>query len=1459
MKVKKNFNGPLIGDIDPNLQPANAIEDALNMPIVSNSNIQQSRNAAEGTLPAYENGSLKISAGYEPIMFVSYLNKLIICSTNHRPGISSGNGGHGEIGIATINQDTGFISSYESLYNSQDLKWSIKNMIKGMFYFENSRTGRLYITDNNVPPKAFNIFNPVYSTNIASGSLIPGRRYMVVYGDITHGIASYGTHFSSTDFVASSAAYTQIGTVVPKVIEYVAPEILDWVPVVKLGTIDFLTYIPGDLYSGSYEIFYQLVTDDGGSSGWYSIAGMNTPAIGIGINPTSGNVNWGQYQGGLLSEQTNKGLRFKIEEIDTNYQKIRVAAVRYISAIAKEVPFIFFEGAVTGTSMEVDLVTNQGEFVQFGELITIGLNLKTVRDFGFEDNLNLPANITAEKDYGTDNSNMTAKCVEYLFPGDSRGHIGDATGDDHNTSNIHGTDYAPSSGVSYIYAFQWYKVKSGSITYDGNVYNPGDVFQGIASDTSFTGAGVVVPVIRIKKYGSVYKEIEILSDYMDNKGMAMNKYMKSKWRDETYRYGTLLWSTQGNPMFVRWGLDKKIIPTKAISTDIDPDNGQPYGFEGSLAIPRDLNTDEWYLRHVGVEFDGIDFSGIASELGIPITDLGKYFSGFSIVRAPRDKEIIGEGLWCMTVQESDPWTRGGDGTTLQDSTQLLDAIKVYPEILPVTNQTNPNQTVQRKNFIYAWYSPDQLLDDGGKFNPEQGDEIKITEYLSEFGPYDSGVPGRDHFYLTDIAPSTSHFAAYSKMYQSNDESAVSNNFVIGGINYPCVPTPKGTSQLIPDIQYARPFNADPNTFESFPAPSEVYSFSLYRAAPANKGVANKGMIVLTGNSEGQLSSPSDYRLGFGYFTMQLGEIESQYSDGTLPGRRPMRPLVSWVRRKGNLYGGNTEQAKANTPYIFTGHFQAFDSAFLTYLNGNSGIADGIQVFGGDTFVNFFDFTQSKHYQEQSIASGVIFPCQSTINTNLRRGRTFTKDWSYLPGVNDNGVSFLNPQQPEDFLYNYGYSGEDIEQTFPALPVNYQNINEFRYRALYSKIKISGEGIDNFRKFPVGQYLDVTGSFGPIANVRTAAGRLYYWQEDGCVGYITITERQTITGQSGTPTILGTTGVMSFYEEIEKMFGSQHTFGISDTPDGWAWIDARHRTMLFMPVNGKPQEISSGKAYINNFFNAISGELNKGDSTSFKKGIYAYFDRRRRESIFVLKSSQQSSYRAISFDWLNKNISTRYSFLAPLYGDNGIHGYCSYSGIENTIQPNTTYLIGESLVAVIDNVTYPETSVYDIYVCIESFSTLGIPVSPELDPVHWKKVQSSNDIELMFRGPICKFHGVVYENNIQFILNDQNETDKFLDHCEIVGNRFFFTSLRVEDPNTEFGLDADINSLINKEYEYRDTKWYFNIPLNNRTKAYLVGTWFRLFFRRKNYVTDPTVSDNSPVKIVSLISEIRDAQ
>ncbi|HUV84404.1 MAG TPA: hypothetical protein VMV86_01780, partial [Methanosarcinales archaeon] len=596
-------------------------------------------------------------------------------------------------------------------------------------------------------------------------------------------------------------------------------------------------------------------------------------------------------------------------------------------------------------------------------------------------------------------------------------------------------------------------------------------------------------------------------------------------------------------------------------------------------------------------------------------------------------------------------------------------------------------------------------------------------------------------------------------------------------------------------------------------------------------------------------------------------------------------LLNYVRpiNSDSLYGGQSDAAKANSVYMSTGHYLKIDAALLADIYDSSTgkyVLNGMQVFGGDCFVNLYDRVHvvQDNYYNASSGSEVynwtgtkyadkgdgswsyiaIFPCESNLNVALREGKHGSKDGSSASisgAIAIDSTAVQHTGYSESYAYNTAYSSQKVHIPYTALPTNFTPVSDFPYMARYSELKTLGEPVDNMRKFLLGNFKNADALHGPIVGGAVGGDKLFYIQERG-VGYFPIEEREVIPGAIlGSALQIGVGGLMLRADNVDRFYGSQHTSSIYTAEDHFGFFDFKRKTQLVMSFNGGVEDVAVVKGRQSFFANAFKAVATLANNISTREdllngyGITSVYDSRHKMALVTFKFRDSINIYdfTVGFSSQLKAYVGNFSFVPALYVEHN-HRLYSPDSTDNvsTIQANTNYIIKQK-VAGINNNNY--------YVCITDYTTGTIFVAPELDTVNWALGGTLRDVSQYWEGDICKFFGVTYPFELEVvskgaITKSSNDTkaEKVFDSVEAYGNDTPFTDVYYED-SERTASDININSK-SKDFKYIDSSWWWNVALSNK-KERMLDHYIKIKVVVKNFVTNPVNSLNKVKRIVYL--------
>jgi hypothetical protein len=1119
------------------------------------------------------------------------------------------------------------------LYCSFELAFSSEKMIRSIAIKETDINIKAYFWDDKNSPRSMvvsDFLRYITEEHGTTTAFVSGKKYMVLSGVVAQGATDYGIDEIENIFTANLTETLTPGAII---IPYVSIEILNITGKVTNVAPRLDRIIAGSLKAGS-RYFFSQCCDQYGNGGPYSI---NSQPIFVTFGDIISNpvaVNYQLYQGADNEKDSNKGIRLTVENIDRRYTHIKMIAVRVTNELQFEVPIVFAFEPITADTMTFDHVLDQGiDSFDISELIGNILVILRNKDAAVAYNQLIIGNYEtrAAVDYDL-SSGITITTVDRVCPLDTVPQdngglnkdyttVGGTTGKDLTLSYM-----TPDGGTPPLYrlfAGLDYVVEGGDIDIINSgggsrtiIGTPGPTYWTVLTDEVYylvnAGSPVVHPVIKIQKYTGNFFYHKINNDWLNYKGTAYSHYYKGLMDDETYRWGFMLVGLEGVPDYVHFLVDYKI---PALSSNITTLNNSEKLVSGTIK---------------GIKISGIDFNVIVDALNkhygvndITIGDLSKYYSGCSIVRAKRDKTILAQGLlWPMVGYFN----------------------KVYQIGAPTMqfDHWDDAHATGRWSGSFAFFSPEILLRNN-ELEYEDGDRLVIDDYLDLYKP---GVAsqGDCHTLYTNWYQKYFRTVPYNPLDPALGSSLEIEKKWCANLNV-------GEYLTVGALAWTSTFIGVTTTPAGGWTPTPDYvTFGGFRSSAPHYGFVNPYTILSVKN---ELTTFAD---GFGM------------RDSVKPS---FKPLVSVRRPKNVLYGGSSKAAKAATEYYSCGHFQKFDQDFISYLQiVSSGIMNDVEVFGGDTFINAFDYVRMYGPNDGEgitlddaafsypSSQSLIFPVKSTINCDLRQGRHIAKDLSFdvnISGVrNPDGIcsaGAASPDRREQFVYNAAFS-TDLMWEFPfiAFPNNYQDPRKYEKTFAISLQKTDGEIIDSWRRFSVNRTLNVENDKGPINAIRSKLNRLFYWQEDS-VGYVPIRERVSLANATGQIITLAENNTIDRYDTLNSDVGCQHTFGIVETEDGFMFWDAK-RKGFFLLKGGQTVNLSLVKQNFAHFKNNFFGEYVNNEAPMLGSGMSSAYNKRFGEAMFLFKNRLDKNGNTlpdviITYDTINNQFNGKFIFeLSP---------------------------------------------------------------------------------------------------------------------------------------------------------------------------------------------------------------------
>jgi len=489
-------------------------------------------------------------------------------------------------------------------------------------------------------------------------------------------------------------------------------------------------------------------------------------------------------------------------------------------------------------------------------------------------------------------------------------------------------------------------------------------------------------------------------------------------RREVYRFGIVFYSKGGRPTDVKWIGDIRM-----------PSHEQFLGF---FKTPTQMKANV-----LGLNFD----------VTIP-EDIRNEISGFSIVRAPRtfnDMTVLAPGL--MTeIQTDEIYNNIGD----------YDASSDTPNIVP----SPPAGTVFKDDYYVVSVAGSSFfgipLEVGDIILSLVDDPAGSGDWLinpNELGnkfpsPRIQGATKNTADFDRQLFTFESPNLKFDNIEESSDYQNGLKSFLnrsVGDLKF----LPVGYFSSSPRNTLTGAYNTDTSyaKFQFFTAPLDDAAtlanivdvaagehLPTHTAPDANTLTydAVLGVKNLSFDSRSPGNASYVVKLSDG----QLTPSELHYALGSSTGAsEPVATIANCVKMYGylfrenkNQYSGNTQEARQNTPYILTGHYQSVEpgSGDLQFNNQ--------EVFGGDTYITYFNEARTRENQDgnpNKIGEAYFVPMETIVNTEFREAdeedfqdtsNTWAKDINVYEDVfnNNKGLGAARFALPEKYLLGNSY-------------------------------------------------------------------------------------------------------------------------------------------------------------------------------------------------------------------------------------------------------------------------------------------------------------------------------------------------------------------------------------------------------------------------------------------------------
>lgn len=336
---------------------------------------------------------------------------------------------------------------------------------------------------------------------------------------------------------------------------------------------------------------------------------------------------------------------------------------------------------------------------------------------------------------------------------------------------------------------------------------------------------------------------------------------------------------------------------------------------------------------------------------------------------------------------------------------------------------------------------------------------------------------------------------------------------------------------------------------------------------------------------------------------------------------------------GNIYGGNTYEAKKRTNYIEIGEYKTINNNINTIVNP------------GDTYIS--DFTFAKLSKTDTEIYDVNIPqfteivsvrLETTIDLENRSDESL-KTWDTI----------FQPRYDNYHNYNDVYSQQPNFIIKRDLNYNFKRQNEFSTNIIATRAKTAGELIDSWTDIQPNEVMTLDGKHGPINNIFSFKDNLFTHQ-DFATAYLSISPRVQVQGSDGLSVELGTGQVLQDYQYLSTEYGSVNKWSTVVSPLTFYFYDNYNKCLHSYDNNIK--KLSTVKGLHSYFENNTNQNVLAINNPILKQGVSSGYDYINNTALFSFLQGNKSFTLS-----LNENLNifeSFYDYIPSFYlskGDN----------------------------------------------------------------------------------------------------------------------------------------------------------------------------------------------------------------
>lgn len=428
-----------------------------------------------------------------------------------------------------------------------------------------------------------------------------------------------------------------------------------------------------------------------------------------------------------------------------------------------------------------------------------------------------------------------------------------------------------------------------------------------------------------------------------------------------------------------------------------------------------------------------------------------------------------------------------------------------------------------------------------------------------------------------------------------------------------------------------------------------------------------------------------------------------------------------IKNTGVPYGGNSYEAKLRNIYVPASDF----------ANGSSTLSTWNECNKGDTYYSYFEFLRSQAHAERSddVFQEVLYiPVESQYNFNLRVNKDFNSiadgnfDASFR--LREDGLvdSETGVELPKLYQYNAVYSKDDNTEQY--IPIQDDALDNYLYdhRIRRSEIKFNNEYSDSWLKFLPNNYLDVDGQYGELTAIKVFKDKLIYFQEHG-FGTVPVEEKELIPSSDSSTLSLGSSGILNRYDYLSNTVGCTQKGSIVITPNNLYIYDNINKTIH--SLKGDVQSLSDVEG-VNSWLDSnvdIDSTIESAYNPVLKEILYKFDD-----NLLVFNELNNSFvYRYPSSMLSNNSVYKLFNHNNNLYmtgtdgSDGNIYIYKSNYG-------NRGYFFSTYYPSTITLIINPKGTVVNIYDVLEMLTEVYDSSGTELTDTTFSTIQIWNEYQ-----------------------------------------------------------------------------------------------------------------------------------